>query len=1081
MSNSTSHRSHRQLIPGFDDELPKLKAHFFYSSPLPIDDPLSAVPNTSGAEFNYMKFPLRPFSSVDSEALEIAWQDLISNNFETLPKIGEDLTLIPRNLQSNSWGTESVKKSDYTPENESSEQDNLIHAYFTDQTKHKIISNNKKNSLKEQKSENFTTSKSQASISTIQSIRFFGNDGMDKSSEKNLLDSNEIKKSRNSASLIDCTDVFHFDAHLNGKKIDVTKDENDENITCSHNRNEIEHKNSYMYNELDTADMEISGDCIKGGKDTIDQISISDQDSVCHNPVEKLNDVSENDNNDPRVLPDHDYFRSTKCYRSSLSKMNEVLSANVRTTSCASLAYTFKKDDTGTTGKPFVKLPTRPCSPVECIQNVYKDEPVHNKNQARVNNAYRLSAHKIETVSIEQSETAEPSKMEVDDDNEYSCEVPVGISRLHLVRLPNLQMKPIYWLPVNDMGSVTRGTWFYRDTMYPVESAVANQLEFGYRELKPWSQTWKDELESALSVGAAGEEKIAYRLWPSDRQKFPNKEYEQLRLKLSSNPYSAARLFHGDIAAEGSVNPEIKDQNYPEPKTNFKKFPTAKIIYKDMCHAFILKPNLQPSAYYGRRPLQKISKGMTVGIPVVRGFNWATWEKLHPTKNTGALKYESNATISRDDSLPKLSGSSLTAPKTYVQATDLVLVVHGIGQKLSERVESFNFTHAVNEFRRSMNIEMCNSSVRRVLRKDGFGIMVLPVNWRTNLSFEDGGLKKDDEHLKMDYSLRDVTQDSLPAVRQMITDVMLDIPYYMSKHKPKMIQAVIQEANRIYRLWCKNNRDFEKKGRVHLIAHSLGSVMVLEILSKQPTLVPKLDLDSKKINSEYFEFKTTNCFFAGSPAGFFLILEQARLSPRRGLKKPDAENSNDKIVTNEAGTFGCMALDNIYNVMHYNDPIAYRLNATVDRKYAESLKEAQLPTTSIGLFGNIGRAIRSITPGIIIPVQEILEEAKEPLNPLSTAHLPSNMEMEVHDFNREKIAEMKFNLLNDNGQIDWYMNSGRGPLEIQYINMLGAHSSYWINSDFVRLVVVECGRNPGKSNTLSSMRAVKLTRFGKQR
>ncbi|POS87505.1 hypothetical protein EPUL_000680 [Erysiphe pulchra] len=1091
MSNSTSHRSHRRLIPGFNDELPELKAHFFYSSPLPIDDPLSAVPNTSGAEFKYMKYPLRPFSSVDSEALEIAWRDLISNEVESYPKIREDLTSIPLNLYPNSWGTENVKKSDYAAEKESSEQatdicgelnkDNIIHAYLIDQTKHKIPSNNTKDPLKKQNSENITTCTSQARISTstTQIMGFFEDDGVDKSSEKTLLDSNEIKECRNPVSYVDSIDHFHFDGHQKGEKLDYRKDENDEIITCSNNENKIEHENSYICNKLDKTDIEISGDCKRKGKDYVDQVPTSAQDSIFHNPIEKLNDVSVNDKNDIKKLPDHDHFKPIKSCRSSFSKKNEDVSVTIRTTSCTSLAYTYKNNDTGTTGNPFVKLPTRPCSPVECIQNVYKDETIHNKNQPRVNNTSRLSTHKIETDSNEESETAEPSKMKVNDDSEYSCEVPVGISRLHLVRLPNLQMKPIYWLPVNDMGSVTRGTWFYRDTMYPVEPAVANQLEFGYRELKPWSQTWKDEIESALSVGAAGEEKIAYRLWPSDRQKFPNKEYEQLRLKLSSDPYSAFRLFHGDIAAEGIVNPEVKDQNLSEPKTNFKKFPTAKIIYKDMCHAFILKPNLQPSAYYGRRPLQKISKGMTVGIPVVRGFDWVTWEKLHPTKKTGALKHESNVTITRDASLPKLNSSFLTAPKTYVQATDLVLIVHGIGQKLSERVESFNFTHAVNEFRRSMNIEMYNSSVRRVLRKDGFGIMVLPVNWRTNLSFEDGGLKKDDEHLKMDYSLRDVTQDSLPAVRQMITDVMLDIPYYMSKHKPKMIQAVIQEANRVYRLWCKNNRDFEKEGRVHLIAHSLGSVMVLEILSKQPTLVPKLDLDSKKINSEYFDFKTTNCFFAGSPAGFFLILEQARLLPRRGLKKPDAENSNDKIVTDEAGTFGCMALDNIYNILHYNDPIAYRLNATVDRKYAESLKEAQLPTTSIGLFGNIGRVMRSITPAIITPTQEILEETEEPLNPLSTAHLPSNMEMEVHDFNREKIAEMKFNLLNDNGQIDWYLNSGRGPLEIQYINMLGAHSSYWINSDFVRLVVVECGRKPGKSNTLRSMRAVKLTRFGK--
>jgi len=42
------------------------------------------------------------------------------------------------------------------------------------------------------------------------------------------------------------------------------------------------------------------------------------------------------------------------------------------------------------------------------------------------------------------------------------AEVAVGISRLHMVSLPVLQMKPIYWSPINDVAVVSRATWFYR-------------------------------------------------------------------------------------------------------------------------------------------------------------------------------------------------------------------------------------------------------------------------------------------------------------------------------------------------------------------------------------------------------------------------------------------------------------------------------------------------------------------------------------------------------------------------------------------------------------------------------------------
>lgn len=77
------------------------------------------------------------------------------------------------------------------------------------------------------------------------------------------------------------------------------------------------------------------------------------------------------------------------------------------------------------------------------------------------------------------------------------------------------------------------------------------------------------------------------------------------------------------------------------------------------------------------------------------------------------------------------------------------------------------------------------------------------------------------------FGLKDIEPNTIPAVRSLISDVMFDIPFYMSHHKPKMISALVTEANRVYRLWCRNNPNFSHTGRVHLIAHSLGSVMVI--------------------------------------------------------------------------------------------------------------------------------------------------------------------------------------------------------------------------------------------------------------
>jgi hypothetical protein len=91
--------------------------------------------------------------------------------------------------------------------------------------------------------------------------------------------------------------------------------------------------------------------------------------------------------------------------------------------------------------------------------------------------------------------------------------------------------------------------------------------------------------------------------------------------------------------------------------------------------------------------------------------------------------------------------------------------------------------------------------------------------------------------------------------------------------------------------------------------------------------------------------------------------------------------------------------------------------------------------------------------------------------------LPSTVELETHSFTREQIAERRMYLLNDNGQIDFFLSPSGGPLEFQYINMLSAHSSYWVLQDFVRFLVVEIGRQPGKSKTLPSLRAQKKRNY----
>lgn len=739
-----------------------------------------------------------------------------------------------------------------------------------------------------------------------------------------------------------------------------------------------------------------------------------------------------------------------------------------------------------TTGTPFVRAPSR--TKVRALQR--EDRPTRPKIQFhdtyQWDDTSHLAEHSPAPEGRDRIQNASPS-----------TKIAVGVSRLHQVEMPDLQMTPIYWTPVHDTAPVIRGTWFYKDTMLPVETGVANMLEAGYVDLQVWMETWNDELNSAVEVGAAGEMKIVHKLWP-----------ENLPKPLDSRPTSRRGTAYRENLLRTATSTLVDELDTPQQAREkavetacdiidiasgpdgadnkasgtpmygwqgaVRTFASFGVIYANEREARLLKPSLMPSEYYGRRPLANyIRKGYKLGIQVVRGFDQAIWDKLHPPKSgSKAKKAEQGAATSASGVPPSIRRKTDPdlARTESPQVTDLILIIHGIGQKWASRYESFHFTHAINSFRRETNVELGSKEIRARLRKDVGGIMTLPINWRHSLSFEEGGYREDDPAIN-EFSLEDITPETLPSVRNIVSDVMLDIPYYMSHHQPKMIAAVIREANRVYQLWCKNNPGFAQVGRVHIIAHSLGSVMAVDILSRQPTSIPEhlddptsVDLDAEQL--DHFLFHTSNLFLAGSPAGFFLLLKKSQLLPRIDYSPTSTLNDpllNTLSICGERGQYGCIAVENVYNIINPYDPVAYRMNAAVDAAYSASLKQAIIPSATPGWFG-VGTKSTSLFGS-----SSSNTTARQPPLP----RLPSTVEMETHNFTREEIAEKRMYLLNDNGQIDFFLRYGGGAFEIQYLTMLSAHSSYWLLKDFVRMVVTETGRERGRDGTFLGMRAVK--------
>lgn len=542
--------------------------------------------------------------------------------------------------------------------------------------------------------------------------------------------------------------------------------------------------------------------------------------------------------------------------------------------------------------------------------------------------------------SNDDNEASDDYDTEQYSDEEEDDEILVGIRRLYRVSVRELLIKPVYWKPIRDTSYVVRCEWFFSSTLSPVEPSLEAAVSKAFHKVKPWTSDYADELKMALQVPEMIDKikiPISYTLTPEkpeqptltfnavvvfapclaqepiepceDKEEEEKQQSKQYSIKPKSktsnsslpsdsvDPIDTASLDSSqsseidmtDIKEEPTITPEStqKSTQTKEIPCVSKPYPIAYIFPPQFANAprnplsYLTLPTgaqLVSTLLAGRTPTGTLST-------LQRHFDWSHYKKAkdlpdRPSDNLG-----------------------FTPPPI----TELIFVIHGIGQKLSERLESFNFTYAINRFNILIAEQLDSPNVQQYLRKDTT-IVALPINWRRTLDFESiKNASQDQDTGEVLFTLNQITMRSIPAIRNIVSDVMLDIPYYMSHYKKLLVDSTAKEANRIYKLFLKHNPQFEDYGRVHIIGHSLGSVLALDILSTQPTdiravnrasrrnsLVSDISVLHKKHHKKdgnnpfdreekegQFCFNTSNVIFAGSPVGFFLLLENSSLVPRK--------------------------------------------------------------------------------------------------------------------------------------------------------------------------------------------------------
>ncbi|WFD35090.1 hypothetical protein MCUN1_001939 [Malassezia cuniculi] len=366
-------------------------------------------------------------------------------------------------------------------------------------------------------------------------------------------------------------------------------------------------------------------------------------------------------------------------------------------------------------------------------------------------------------------------------------------------------------------------------------------------------------------------------------------------------------------------------------------------------------------------------------------------------------------------------GDILKDSAQQYKTVQIVFCIHGIGQKLSEDYASLDFVHDVERLQALCWRQMGNEDMKSMI---GNGqIKFIPVSWRRLLTFDPPD---------RDYVLSDLMlESSIPAVRSIIGKVLLDIPFYFSKHRTAIKKMVLTELNRLFRLYIQRNPDFlERGGKVSILGHSMGSMLATDILMTQPTEVPPLSsLECPGIHSthEHLLFNVEHLFLIGSPVALLLYLDGNELIARRRPGIPEDVSSD------QVGERGCLAARYIYNIYSATDPVSLRLSATVDPAYARLMAPLVLTRNPLDMAAALEQPR--------ISVKLWTEKNADEEDKMST------------DISMLESGERKFFALNPYGCLDFALETSKVNQFTQYLDMFQAHMCYWTSVPFANFLL----------------------------
>ncbi|XP_054545954.1 SEC23-interacting protein isoform X2 [Talpa occidentalis] len=171
-----------------------------------------------------------------------------------------------------------------------------------------------------------------------------------------------------------------------------------------------------------------------------------------------------------------------------------------------------------------------------------------------------------------------------------------------------------------------------------------------------------------------------------------------------------------------------------------------------------------------------------------------------------------------DDNLDEIPAGEMP------QVDHLVFMVHGIGPVCDLRFRSI--IECVDDFR-VVSLKLLQTHFKKSLDDQKISrVEFLPVHWHSSLGGDATGV---------DRNIKKITLSSIGRFRHFTNETLLDILFYNSPtYCQRIVEKVGMEINRLHALFMSRNPNF--KGGVSVAGHSLGSLILFDILSNQKDL-----------------------------------------------------------------------------------------------------------------------------------------------------------------------------------------------------------------------------------------------------